>query len=162
VSCRWQARYRLRNPGDARAVDVEIRHMFGAAVTLALDETVVARTPARGDREQRRAADWAAEQNEAEIHAGWLAPAGGAVTLTVDATFQVAPWECACTLSTHGRRHRWVSRKPGSEYLIDYRPGTDFSAAPPEITVTQDVPAVPAARGLPLERLGSLMLQASF
>lgn len=141
VACRWSARYRLRNPGDARRFDVAIRHVFGAAVTLALDATTVARTPARSDREQRRAADRDARQNEAEIHALWAAPSGGEVTLTVDATVQVAPWECTCIRSTNGRRHRWVSRKPGSEYLIDYRPGTDFSAAPSQFTATQDVPA---------------------
>lgn len=130
IVCRFKARYRLYNPGGARALGLEIGHPGGAAVVLALDGVVVADRPAPARSEQRRAALGRYEESTV---APWLARAGEEVTLTVDATFLVAPAECFCFRPTIGRRHPWVTSSPGGLYDIEYRqrPQPNFGHLPP-------------------------------
>jgi hypothetical protein len=71
----------------------------------------------------------------------WPAAAGGEATLGVLATFLVSPWTCPCQYPTNNRRHPWVTRWKSTEYYVNYRPGDEFSAAPPTYSLTHDIPA---------------------
>lgn len=139
IVCRFIATYRLYNPGGARALSLEIAHPGGAAVVLSLNGVVVANRPAPARSEQRRAA--LGRDGETTV-APWLARAGEEVTLTVDATFLVAPAQCFCFRPTIGRRHPVVTSTPGGLYDIEYRyhPQRNFGSEPPTYELAVEHP----------------------
>lgn len=141
ITCTWTARYKLHNPGDARTIDIAIGHVAGADVTLTLDDgdrRDITHTRAADLATQRRAVD---REEQARTVVTWPAAAGGDATLIVDATFLVSPWTCPCQYPTNKRRHPWVTRWKSSEYFVNYRPGDQFSAAPPTYSLVHDIPA---------------------
>lgn len=138
ITCTWRARYRLHNPGEARTIELDIGHVAGARVALAVDGVVVATTPAADIATQRLAVD---SEQAARTAAPWDAPAGGEATLTVDATFLVSPWTCPCQYPTNSRRHPWVTRWRSDDYYVNYRPGDAFSDAPTTYSLRHNIPA---------------------
>lgn len=137
ITCHWTAHYGLHNPGEARTIELDIGHVTGARVMLVFNGVAVVTVPAADLAAQRRAVD---RDEMSRTTARWDAPAGGDITLTVEATFLVSPWNCPCQYPTNKRRHPWVTRWRSTSYYVNYRPGDEFSATWPRWMLVHDVP----------------------
>jgi hypothetical protein len=137
ITCTWTAFYQLHNPGEARTIELDIGHIAGARVALFVDGAFASR-PAADLAARRRAVD---RGERAGTSVQWDAPAGGETLLTVEANFLVSPWTCPCQYPTNSRRHPWVTRWRSADYYVNYRPGDEFSAAPPTYSLVHDIPA---------------------
>ena len=125
--CTWVARYGLENAGEGpRAFELAVGHVEGARVSLAIAGVVAANTTAEDLRVPARGGPRRGMARTSLVWDAWYLES---TTLTVMATFLVAPWEC-CQYPTNKRRHPWVTRWRSNWYFVNYVPGDEFSAAP--------------------------------
>jgi hypothetical protein len=136
IACTWRATYRVHVEGPARTIDVAVRHVPGAGVTVSADGVVLASVPA----DLRVPTPYAWSADPVALRGQWSAPADADATLTVEASFLVGPWGC-CDWGVNHRRHPWVTPNGRTEYFVNYRPGTPFADEPATYTLVHDMPA---------------------